>query len=139
MLQIHPHQMQAFEAVTMSRFRQRIARMLVLVRGDLAARTDPGAIARFCDKQIRDAGTIGFTTELEVGIFCAVTLVHGLDWHLDQRRPMYAIARRDGVSAAHRAANLRNALLGPKAWRARRPRPAPWPPVATGQGPQVQR
>ncbi len=132
MLQIQTRQMKVFEQIAMDRFRKRIAKMLCTVRSDLAERADPPTIARFCDRQISDAASIGFTTEFEVGVFCSVTLVHGLGWHLDPSKALYAIARRQGVSPSNRAANLRNALLGPKAWRSRRPKQVSRPVAATG-------
>lgn len=106
MLRISKNQLQRLEAARSRSFLQRLETMTFKLRPDLRERVAADTFARFADTMTERAAEFGFTTEFEIAVFCATTMLQGNGWWAAPAHPLCEVVTRLDVEAHLRATQL---------------------------------
>lgn len=80
--------------------------MTFKLRPDLRERVSVDTFSRFVDVITARAGEFGLTTEFEIAVVCATTVLHGNDWWASPTHPLCEVVTRLEVEPQLRAAQL---------------------------------
>lgn len=106
MLTISVQQLASLDQQAGTDFIARLADLIRQLRPDAAGSSTPQNIDRFANAILTRARSMGFSTEFEVAVVCATTLLQGSGWLADSAHPLQEIATRSDTAPRLRATQL---------------------------------
>lgn len=105
-LQLSDQALRRLEQGTGQRYTERLAALVPQLRPDLAPRVTPALARDFAHAMTEQARGLGMTTEFEVAVFFAASVLLGRDWYQRPDHPLRDVLLRPDVAPELRAAQL---------------------------------